>query len=172
MVIAIIAVLAGVASAGWQRARGSSQGARCLSQMRQLASAIHQWGARYFRCPADARTNGTSYGLNVFFELDPESDDYEGAPARWRRASALPSPSRTVLLAEIKTGSSADHVMAHFWSGSAEGSEVAVDRHGGRSNFVFADGSAALLRIADTHDPANGIDCWNPGRAGLPSPGQ
>ena len=214
VVIAIIAVLAGVASAGWQRARGSSQGARCLSQMRQLASAIHQWGAdrggefprsshsafahrsrgwqreilpylggkdgritpevasRYFRCPADARTNGTSYGLNVFFELDPESDDYEGAPARWRRASALPSPSRTVLLAEIKTGSSADHVMAHFWSGSAEGSEVAVDRHGGRSNFVFADGSAALLRIADTHDPANGIDCWNPGRAGLPSPGQ
>lgn len=213
VVIAIIAVLAGVASAAWERARGSSQAVRCLSQMRQLASAIHQWGAdrggefprsshsafahrsrgwqreilpylgeaegrvtpqlaaRYFRCPSDTRTNGTSYGLNVFFELDPDADDYEGAPARWRRASTLPSPSRTVLLAEIKTESSADHVMAHFWSGSAEGSEVAVERHDGRSNFVFADGRAALLRVGETYDPANGVDCWNPGRAGLPLSG-
>jgi len=192
VVIAIIALLGGVASAGWQRARGSAQSAQCLSRMRQLGFAIHQWGAdrggefprsshsafahrsrgwqreilpylgekdgritpelaaRHFRCPADTRTNGTSYGINVYFELDPDSDDYEGAPARWRRASALPSPSRTVLLAEIRTESSADHVMAHFWSGSAEGSEVAADRHDGRSNFVFADGSAGLRQISET----------------------
>ncbi|MGA0849144.1 MAG: prepilin-type N-terminal cleavage/methylation domain-containing protein [Chthoniobacterales bacterium] len=208
VVLAIIAVLAGVASGAWQRARGSSQAAQCLSTMRGLSAAIQLWGAdrggefprsshsafahrsrgwqreilpylgeeegpvtpelqrRYFRCPADTRTKGTSYGLNVFFELDPEADDYEGAPARWRRCSSLPAPSRTVLLAEIKTESSADHVMAHFWSGSAEGGEVAMDRHDGRSNFVFADGSAALMAVEDTYDPARGINRWNPSLAG------
>ncbi len=207
--IAIIAVLAGVASAAWQRAQGSSQAAQCLAKMRQLSAAMQMWGAdrggefprsshsafahrsrgwqreilpylgeaegpvtpdlqrRYFRCPVDTRTNGSSYGLNVFFELDPDADDYEGAPARWRRASSLPVPSRTVLLAEIKTESSADHVMAHFWSGSAEGSEVAVERHDGKSNFVFADGSAALLRVEETYDPGRGINRWNPSLAGL-----
>jgi prepilin-type N-terminal cleavage/methylation domain-containing protein/prepilin-type processing-associated H-X9-DG protein len=208
VVLAIIAVLAGVASGAWHRALGSSQAAQCLSTMRELSTAMQLWSAdrggefprsshsafahrsrgwqreilpylgeaegpvtpelqrRYFRCPSDARTNGTSYGLNVFFELDPEADDYEGAPARWRRASSLPAPSRTVLLAEIKTESSADHVMAHFWSGSAEGGEVAVDRHDGRSNFVFADGSAALLRVEETYDPGRGINRWNPSLAG------
>jgi prepilin-type N-terminal cleavage/methylation domain-containing protein/prepilin-type processing-associated H-X9-DG protein len=122
--------------------------------------------ARYFRCPADPRTRGTSYGLNVFLELDPATDDYEGAPLQWRRAAALPAPSRTVLLAEIKTESSADHVMAHFWSGRADGSEVAADRHDGKSHFVFADGHAARLAVEETYDPARAIDCWHPGRAG------
>jgi len=208
VVLAIIALLVGVASGAWHRARSSSQAAECLSTMRQLSTAMQLWGAdrggefprsshsafahrsrgwqreilpylgetgsivtleqqrRYFRCPADTRTNGTSYGLNVFFELDPDADDYEGAPSRWRRASSLPAPSRTVLLAEIKTDSAADHVMAHFWSGSAAGSEVAIDRHDGRSNFVFADGSAALLEVEDTYDPARGINRWNPSLAG------
>ncbi len=210
VVLAILALLAGVVSVILQGAKASSQAARCISQMRQLSAAIHLWGmerggefprsshsafahlsrgwqreiltylgekegpvtselaARHFRCPADNRTNGTSYGLNVYFELDPESDDYDGAPARWRRMAALPAPSRTVLLAEIKTESSADHVMAHFWSGSAEGSEVAINRHDGRSHFVFADGHAARLAVEETYDPARGIDCWNPGRAGGP----
>jgi prepilin-type N-terminal cleavage/methylation domain-containing protein/prepilin-type processing-associated H-X9-DG protein len=208
VVLAIIALLAGVASAGWQRAKDSSQAARCLSRMRQLGAAIHLWGAdrggefprsshsafahrspgwqreilpylgapdgritpelaaRYFRCPADARTVGTSYGINVFFELDPAVDDYEGAPARWRRLASLPAPARTVLLAEIKTGSSTDHVMAHFWTGRAEGGEVAVDRHGGGSHFIFADGSAALMPVSGIYDPSRGINRWNPVLAG------
>lgn len=206
--LAIIAVLAGAASAAWQRAHDSSRAARCLAQMRQLGSAIQLWGAdrggefprsshsafahrtpgwqrdilpylgggkgpltprlqqRYFRCPADSRTAGTSYGLNVFFELDPEADDYEGAPARWRHLSSLPAPSRTVLLAEIKTDSSADHVMAHFWSGHAAGGEVAAGRHEGRGHFVFADGSAAPMRVEETYDPVRGINRWNPSLAG------
>lgn len=142
-------------SRGWQREilpyLGEAEGPVTPQQRR-----------RYFRCPVDTRTNGTSYGLNVFFELDPEADDYEGAPARWRRVSSLPAPSRTVLLSEIRTESSADHIMAHFWSGSTEGSEVAVERHDGRSHFVFADGSAALLRVEETYDPTRGINRWNP----------
>lgn len=147
-------------SRGWQR--------EILSYLGEADGHVTpELQRRYFRCPADGRTNGSSYGLNVFFELDPDADDYEGAPARWRRASSLAAPSRTVLLAEIKTESSADHVMAHFWSGSAEGSEVAVERHNGRSNFVFADGSAALLRVEETYDPALGINRWNPSLAGF-----
>lgn len=207
VVMALLAVLAAVASAGYQRARDTSHATRCLATMRQLGSAIQLWSAdrngewprsshsafaarshgwpreilpylgapdgrltpevrrKYFHCPSDSRTNGSSYGLNVFLELDPASDDYAGAPRTWRRAASLPAPGRTILLAEIKSESSADHVMAHFWSGPTAGSEVAAERHHGRSNFVFADGHAALLAIEDTYDPARGIDCWNPSRA-------
>ena len=148
-------------SRGWQR--------EILPYLGEKDSRITpELAERYFRCPADTRTQGSSYGLNVFFELDPDADDYEGAPARWRRMAALPAPAHTVLLAEIKAESSADHVMAHFWSGSAEGGEVAVERHGGKSHFVFADGRAALLAVEETYDPARGINCWNPGLAGRP----
>lgn len=205
-----IAVLIGVASAAWQQARESSQSVQCLTQMRDIASAINLLAAdrggelprsshsafahktrgwqreilpylgkpdgpvnnaiqqQYFRCPVDARTAGTSYGINVFFELDPESDDYEGAPTTWRRTMLLPAPAHTILLAEIKTSSSADHVMAHFWSGSAKNSEVAIDRHNECSNYVFADGHASLLPVEAIYDPAHGINRWNPSLATAP----
>jgi prepilin-type processing-associated H-X9-DG protein len=119
---------------------------------------------RDFRCPSDARTREWSYGLNVYFELDPMSDDYPGSPETWRRTMAVPRPSRTVLLAEMK--GSVDHVMAHFWEGSAEGGEVDAGRHGGRSHFAFADGHVEMLPVEATFDPELGIDRWNPGRAG------
>ena len=33
--------------------------------------------------------------LNVYFELNPEYDDYEGAPKSWRDFMSVPQPSRT-----------------------------------------------------------------------------
>lgn len=207
MIMAIIAVLAGVSSAALLQVRESSKSAQCLAQMRELASAIHLWAAdhngepprsshsafayrqrgwqreilpclgspdspindalqqRYFQCPADTKTTGSSYGLNVFFELNPEFDDYEGAPATWRRIALLPSSANTILLAEMKTSSSADHVMAHFWAAKPENTEVAVERHNECSNYVFADGHAATLRVEDIYDPERGVNCWNPSLA-------
>ncbi len=122
---------------------------------------------RHFRCPEDReRTRGLSYGLNVYFELDPGFDDYAGSPATWRRLASVARPSATVMLAELKTATSADHVMAHFWEGTGEGAEVDGTRHGGRSNYVFVDGHAARLALRETFDPGTGLDLWNPGTAG------
>ena len=119
---------------------------------------------RYFRCQEDSlRTSGLSYGLNSFFELDPDFDDYQGSPQQWRRLASIPSPTRTILLAEVP--SSADHVMAHFWEEGGIGYDVDIDRHNGKSQFAFADGHIELLAIGKTFDPAAGINLWNPSTA-------
>ena len=124
--------------------------------------------ARYFRCPTDAkRASGQSYGLNVHFELDPDFDDYECSPDRWRTLSSIPSPSKTILIAEV--GGSSDHVMSHFWSaGATSGYDCAHDRHSGKANYAFADGHIELLPIGKVFDPPNGINRWNPSLAGQP----
>lgn len=125
---------------------------------------------RQFRCPEDKNRAVTiySYGLNVFYELTPGGDDYEGAPATWRRLVNIPHPARTILLAEQKASSFADHIMCHLWSRPAAAS-TAVDalRHGKKtSNFVFADGHVESLPIGATYDPGKRVNRWNPSLAG------
>lgn len=114
-----------------------------------------------YRCPNDRRTNGWSYGFNVFFELGPE-DDYQGSPATWRKTASVPNPSRTILLAE--TTGSADHIMAHFWDSSTT-PEVATHRHGTRSNYAFSDGHVSSLSFATTFSIPGVVDLWNPSLA-------
>ena len=129
---------------------------------------------KLFRCPADKNSDPMvySYGLNVFFELDPDGDDYVGAPASWRRTSAVSNPSRTILMAEVESGSSgamtADHFMCHQWSSvNAAKNAVAHERHSGKSNFLFVDGHVAPLPIADTFTSRT-KNLWNPSTAGAP----
>jgi prepilin-type processing-associated H-X9-DG protein len=117
------------------------------------------------RCPADTRRSGWSRGLNVYFELDPSADDYDGAPDTWRRVAAVPHPARTVLLCEV--GGNADHVMPQFWEG-AGGSDVEQHRHGLRSVYTFVDGHAELLAFRDTYNPAARVDRWHPLHAAAP----
>ncbi len=121
--------------------------------------------ARLFRCPADKkRKTGQSYGLNVYFELDPSFDEYEGSPLQWRRPAAVPNSSQTILLAEV--GGNSDHVMAHFWTPGVEsGYDCAHDRHKGKSNYAFVDGHVELLRINGVFDPSRGVNRWNPSLA-------
>ncbi len=114
-----------------------------------------------FRCPADRRTNGWAYGLNVYFELGPD-DDYRGSPATWRRLTSLPQPADTVWLGEV-TGS-VDHIMAHFWEENGA-VEVATNRHRGTANYAFADGHGERRAFATTFRPSRGIDLWNPARS-------
>lgn len=121
--------------------------------------------ARLFRCPSDkSRTSGQSYGLNVFFELKPDFDEYEGAPNQWRNMTAVPVPSKTILLAEV--GGSSDHVMAHFWtSDQSDGYDCAHGRHQGKANYAFVDGHIELLKIQEVYSPSQGINLWNPSLA-------
>jgi general secretion pathway protein G len=208
--IAVVAVLASLAFSAIGGGAEAGRRARCISQMRGLATAMLLYTQEHdmtfprsshsayangssgwqrdllpylgrpgtlnaaefaqakrdlLHCPSDKSPNHGSYALNVFFELNPDFDDYEGSPATWRRTVQVPAPSRTVLLAEIVEQSSADHIMAHFWEGNSDALEVASARHQGRSNYVFADGHAETLPLAGTFDSDSGINLWNPALA-------
>jgi prepilin-type processing-associated H-X9-DG protein len=112
-----------------------------------------------YQCASNRRTNGWSYGLNVYLELGPD-DDYLGKPRTWRRTTAISNPSATIIFAE--SASRADHIMPHFWSSGSDASDVASERHGGRANYTFADGHTERLRFGMTFNPTRNRDQWNP----------
>lgn len=116
-----------------------------------------------YHCPGDRRTNGWSYGQNVYYELDPATDDYAGSPQTWRRLGSVPHPSASIMHAEGNTA--ADHIMPHFWQSAADGAEVAQTRHGRGSNYAFVDGHAHAQRFDSTYAPEKKVDAWNPGLA-------
>ncbi len=121
-----------------------------------------------FRCPSAESREDTvfSYGLNVFMELDPDGDDYEGSPATWRSPANLPSPSATVLLGEARPVHFADHFMCHMWSSDrAATSAVDARRHGNHSVYAFADGHVESLPIEATFSKIRKINRWNPSLA-------
>lgn len=130
----------------------------------------HRFEERY-RCPVDKnRTpNIYSYALNVFFELTPDGDDYEGSPATWRKVFTVERASSTILLAEPRKVFYADHIMAHMWAGSAA-AKNALDfaRHEKRSNFAFVDGHIESLPVEATYDRSRGLNLWNPSLARRP----
>ncbi len=113
-----------------------------------------------YHCPSDRRSSPWSYGLNVYFELNPDNDDYTGSPRTWRRVETIPNPSDTVLLAE--TPGSVDHVMGHFWLSLADAADVDQRRHGQRANYAFVDGHGDGREFRTTFDPAKQLDLWNP----------
>ncbi len=115
----------------------------------------------FYRCPKDLRRGcDWSYGKNVYPEL---SATETGGPT-WPKLEQLPRPAGTVLYAEKRGGSMADHFMAQCW---ADGGEPEVDqkRHLNRSNYTFGDGHVASLKFEDTYDPEKQIDNWNPATA-------
>jgi len=121
---------------------------------------------RYCRCPSEEeRDSRSSYGLNVHFELHPDSDDYAGEPLIWRKTMQIPSPSQTILIAELTPENEDDHIMAHFWGGNVDGTVVDIDRHSGQANYAFADGHVECLPLESIYDPANDVNRWNPDSA-------
>jgi prepilin-type N-terminal cleavage/methylation domain-containing protein len=97
--------------------------------------------------------------LNVYFELNPEYDDYEGAPKSWRDFMSVPQPSRTVLL--IMAYGSADHVMAQYFSGTA--ADFPAPREGRKKGCVlWVDGHASLEANGSVFDSSLGIDRFHP----------
>lgn len=123
----------------------------------------------YYHCPADKTTdpNIWSAALNVYFELDPGGDDYDGSPTTWRTPASVSCPGRTILLAEPKPVYYADHIMCHLWT-TTKAASNAIDssRHGKTSNFLFVDGHVESLPVEATFYPAKRINLWNPGLAG------
>lgn len=136
------------------------------------SASTASWNAlfqEYYRCPVDKRSSVTlwSYGMNVFFELNPDGDDYQGSPCTWRKVIQVERQTRTILLAESKNSSSGvDHFMAHFWT-TSNAAANAVDslRHVRTANYAFVDGHVESLRVEETFNPATGVNLWNPSLA-------
>jgi len=122
--------------------------------------------SKVYRCPSDTREgNVLSYGINVYFELDPQVDDYPGSPQQWQSTLLIPEPSKTILLAEVgASGSSSDHVMAHFWGGLTDAVEVDALRHDNGSFYAFLDGSVRKQTLNSVFDEKSGVNLWNPER--------
>ena len=116
-----------------------------------------------YHCPSDRRTDPWSYGQNVYFELNPDSDDYAGAPRTWRRRGSVPHPVSTILHAE--TSGSVDHIMPQFWMSPGDATDVDQRRHTGRSTYNFVDGHAEVREFSSTYDPSRQLDLWNPSLA-------
>jgi len=130
---------------------------------------------KFYRCPSDRRKNLTySYGKNVWFELD----SYETAEAlgisigpTYHTVMKVRRPGATIEFGELLSLSAEDHLMAHFWLMNTkilEGIETTVEidtqRHGGLSNYVYADGHVETQPFQETFDIKQNIDRWNPGR--------
>ena len=110
--------------------------------------------------PEDKNASVTrwSYALNVFYELNPDGDDYDGSPRTWRRVAAVPHPARTILLAEPRSLDFGNHIMCHLWRGTAA-AQYALDykRHGAASNYLFLDGHVETLPLDAVYSPAKRI---------------
>jgi prepilin-type N-terminal cleavage/methylation domain-containing protein/prepilin-type processing-associated H-X9-DG protein len=116
-----------------------------------------------YHCPSDRRPAAWSYAQNVYFELDPETDDYDGSPQSWRRVASIPRPAGTILHAETRAG--ADHIMPHYWTTPQDAADVDARRHRTRSNYNFVDGHAEARTFSHTFNLSNRVDMWNPGLA-------
>ncbi len=122
-----------------------------------------------YHCPSDPRKYAWSYGQNVYFELNPDDDDYVGSPETWRRSSKVPRPAATILHGENSSSESgsmgADHIMAQFWTSTQEVTDVEKCRHRNRSNYSFVDGHAQARNFESTFDPDKQLNLWNPSLA-------
>jgi prepilin-type N-terminal cleavage/methylation domain-containing protein len=100
--------------------------------------------------------------LNVYFELDPEYDDYEGAPKSWRNFTGVPNPAATVLL--VTAYGTADHIMAQYLTGKAL--DLPAPRPGRKSGGVlWVDGHATLEARGSLYDPVSHADRFHPDKA-------
>lgn len=119
-----------------------------------------------YHCPSDPRKYAWSYGQNVYFELNPDDDDYLGSPETWRRMSNVPRPSATILHGENSSNESgsmgADHIMAQFWTSAQGVTGVEKCRHRYRSNYSFVDGHAQARKFVSTFEPEKHVNLWNP----------
>lgn len=141
---------------GWQREILPQLGYADTSRKSYDLAKPNEFGIR----PSDKPVR--SPALNVYFELDPEYDDYEGAPQTWRTLPTLSRPSSTILL--IMQAGTSDHVMAQYFTERVD--DLPMPAQGASSATVlWADGRATLEAPGTVFDPSKGIDRFHPEKA-------
>lgn len=144
---------------GWQRELLPHLGQQDSTRETWLATRETLFGID----PDESPARGPA--LNVYFELDPEHDDYEGAPKHWRNLASVPAPSSTVLV--VMAPGTADHVMAQYVTSRA--SDLPAPRKGRRQGCVlWLDGRASMENPGSLLDPPAGVDHFHPEKAALP----
>ncbi len=139
-----------------------------------------------FRCPSDrsvffdrpvdpksGRIRKVSYAVNYF--VSGQMTNYE----QYHRLSQLPHPDKTIFALELYGGDSSrdarhngfvdsDYIHAQWTAGDPEGvreqarTEVAYDRHLGRSNYLFTDGHVESLLLEQVYQKALGAALLKP----------
>lgn len=168
MAIGIIAVLSGAALPVLYNSQQRAKSLKCLSNMRQLGTAAlayagdhdmtlpftaHQrssWaitlqpyagGTVTFVCPCDEDVRTFTYAINDYLTPNPAGDP----TLDFSRLARLESPSRTFLFAEAAANyANTDHFHFADYHGQiippdVFSNQVAVMRHGGNANYLFAD---------------------------------
>lgn len=155
----------------------------------------HTSSKAVYRCPRDESTNFdvssaslrrvTSYGVNIF--MGPNSPDYEPdnpsgiPPFGYEVSTRIPNTSTKLYVCELAERDGrgnpvyADHVHPEMWGvnpftgyGGAEPKhDVALERHRGQANYVYADSHAASVKFDQTFliasDGKKLVDQWDPG---------
>ena len=139
----------------WERALAPALGSSDAS-----TSSWTNLISRIYHCPGDYDATYISYGINVYFELEPPV-----VASAYHRVSIVPKPASTISFCEINGRTKSDHVMPEEWeepSDATNNDNLKPERHLHRANYLFVDAHAARMEFKKTFNPVTNLNLWNP----------